>query len=402
MTIKMIQDELRELSNYTYMKNNVNIQRMLNQFSKENLIGDIRWINTYATSMFPFIELSKESSVLVWDEHFFNLFDLYIQICISEETFDEKVRLLQDFSLLMLSHRFDSIPSLSYAFAMVYDALNTKRMIKGQTSLGYYDDSLQDLKMTNSQLEMSFFSRIFVMYHEMRHYRYRKNLDYNNKQAIQYLTKIRHQIYRTLNPFKMPLFAGHPAHAYMINEINYMIDNNDFHAIEEFACDLFACFDLIKLLLREYKGKKSDEIQFAYQIASTVSMFLSDSMTFFDVWEKIYRNRKNGNYRKYVNNAFSLYERDMEDITIDEVSVKHHFRSRLLFYCLYHHYNNDDEFLIIDNLFPPNQQFLLINGQKLLVDGLHTEILLGIEQANREKYTQQQCRAEKDKILHWY
>lgn len=400
---KMIQDELRELSNYTYMKDNFNIQRILNQISGENPIEDMQCIITYATSMFPFIELSKGCTVLVWDEHFFNLFDLYIQICISKEPIDEKVSLLQNLSLLMLSHRFDSIPSLSYAFATMYDTLNETGLSKEQISLGYYDDSLQCLNMTDFQMEVSYFSRIFVMYHEMRHYMYRKNFDYNNKQAIRYLAKVRHQIYKVLNPFNMPIYAGNPAHAYMINEINYMIENNNFCVIEEFFCDLFACFDLVELLHREYKDKISDAVQFTYQIVSTISRFLSDSMTFFDLWEKIYTNRKNGNYKKYVDEAFSFYKRDEEDISIYETNVKYHFRHKLLFYCLYHRYNNDDEYIFIhDDLFPPKQQSLLINGQKSIIDGYRTELLLGIEQVNREKYTQQQCRSEKDKILHWF
>ncbi len=402
MAAKKSGDELRELSNYSYMKTNENVQNLLNMIFKETRIHDIQCIFTYTPSMYPYVELSKESAILVWDEHFFNLFDLYIQTVMSEETYDDKVRLLQNLSLLMLSHRFDSIPSLSYAFSIMYDALNKKDEESGKTNFGYYDGSFQEVKMTDQQLEISYFSRLFVMYHEMRHCKYKRNYADNNRHALQYLAKIRHQIYQTLNPFNMPIYVGDPEHAYMIKEINYMIEKQNFRVIEEFMCDLFACIDLVELLLRTYHGNKSDEIRFAYQIASTVSMFLSDSMAFFELWENIYQNKDNGEHKKYVDNAFSFYKRDREDISIDESIVNHHFRSRLLFYCLYHRYTNDDENVFFYNLFSPKQQNLLLNGQKMIIDGFHTDLLLYIERDNRKKFTQQQCRIEKDKILHWY
>lgn len=402
MTKEKKRIELRELPNCVYMKDNVYVQHILNQFSEHNPVKDIQCVITYTPSMFPYIEISKTSTILVWDEHLFNLFDLYIQIMMSDEKYDDKVRLMQNLSLLMLSHKFDSIPSLSYAFAIIYDYQNRVDMEFGRKNLGYYDGLLQQLKLTDFQLDISVYSRIFVLYHEMRHYSYEKNLQKNNEQARRYLIKIRHQIYSILNPFNMPIYAGDPAHAYVINEINYMIENEDYHVIEEFACDLFACFDLIELLTRDHKRKVADEVKFAYQIASTVSRFLNDSMVFFNLWEDIYSNRKSRIYRNYVDNAFSFYKRDREDITIDQSSVNYHFRNKLLYYCLYHHYNDDQNFVFIHDLFSTNQQMLLVNGQNMIIDGCRTEMLLAVEQENRDNFTPQQCRAEKDKLLHWY
>lgn len=390
--------ELRELSNYTYMKDNANIQRLLKQFSKQPLIKNMKCVITYTTQIFPFIDELEDSTILVWDEHFFNLFDLYVKICMSEKTENEKLDLLQNLSLLMLSHQFDTKPFLSYAFATIYDSLNNHAMMN--KNLGYYDDSLQQLKMTDFPLELSYFARIFVLYHEMRHHLYKKNKDYNNEQAIKSLTEIRHQIYTTINPFNTHFYIAPPATVLIINEINYLIENNNTHAIEEFFCDLFACYDLIDLLLREYKKGIPEEVQFAFQTTSLVSNFINETMIFFKLWEKIYENRKNGNYVEAINDVFSFYEAE-EDITVNEFTVNQHSRSNLLFYYLYHHYKDNGDTWKLHNIFSIDQQSLLINAQKSIVTDFHTK-LLALEQSNRKTLDVLQCRAQKDKALHWY
>lgn len=393
--------EVRELPNYTYLKNSANIQRLLKQFSIQSPIKNMKCIITYTTQIFPFIGESGNSSVLIWDEHFFNLFDIYIKICMSEKVWDEKINLLQNLSLLILSHQFDAKPFLSYAFAMMYDSINQYAMLNKHPNLGYYDDSLQQLKMTDFQLELSYFARIFVLNHEMRHYLYKKNKIYNNKQAIKSLLDIRHKIYTTINPFNMPFYLADPTHVLIINEINYLIENNATYAIEEFFCDLYACYDLIDILLKEYKGNISDQVQFAFQTVTLVSNFINEIMAFFKLWEKIYENRKSNNYVEDINNFFSFYE-DGENVSVNELTVNQHFRKNLLFYYLYHRYEKNSDSLELYNIFSAEQQLLLINAQRTIVTDFHTKLLLGLERDNRKTNNVFQCRNKKDKSLHWY
>lgn len=253
---------------------NTMMERLCHQY-------ELSKVDIYSSSVFPYIRYDRnKNGYLIWDNHFWNLFEYYANNIEAEithgKTEDELRRDAVSLFFIANASLLDSKPSLSKAFADCYISFFNR--------YGLYDGLFQQPGCSNQVFDWAFHARIYVAFHEITHTAYRKdpNAESNSKTILmQYVSE-----------FEQPDFlyrnTVYPTIAHVVSRLKEVINNNEVDAIQEFMCDLSACQKLLDLILHAYNGNLEEEAEYTLFIALLVNNFICCLSKNERAWNHLY------------------------------------------------------------------------------------------------------------------
>lgn len=271
-----------QFTNPSYYKDEIRISTLeyIRQYCAQY---SIELVVIYSTSLYPYILERNNQYYLIWDEHFWNLYDYYLDIYFSKSSKAE-VSILSSkcFSLLLiiLSHTMEMYPSLSLSFAENYQ--------KRGSCFGFYDNKVQKTKFTGRVNKVSAFSRLFVAFHEVSHFEYNKiDLDAPQKAKQRF-----YQIYHRLEPHDLlDYMFVYPTVQQVLEHIKHVIEINDEVAIEEFFCDLEACRKLLTYFINDNKSANIvGDADITINIAILLTKYVLNTKQIAIFWSNFYKN----------------------------------------------------------------------------------------------------------------
>lgn len=272
----------RQLTNPIYLEKREMRDLILDGIQRLCLNYQMEFIVIYSSSIYPYYLEKNKKFYLIWDEHFWNLYDCYLDIIFREASHEVETDVLvsKAFSLMqiILSHTMEAHPSLSRSFAVNYQ--------KTGAVFGFYDDKLSCVPFSDYADKWSIYSRMYAAYHEIAHFEYNKiDPDAKKKAKLKFM-----QFAQRLQPDD-PLYnaIALPYIQNLVYYVNLTIKNNNETAIEELFCDLQACDRLMRILVKD-NGEIKENAEMTICIAMLLNRLIAAVNQSTAYWEIYYKN----------------------------------------------------------------------------------------------------------------
>lgn len=272
----------RLINKSIYINSTCDCDALFAAFSKKCRQFGIDFVSIYSTTLFPYLYEINDKVCLVWDEHFWNIYDFFLHLLYKDVNDEEDKTLLsrKAFSLmqLVLSHTLEEYPSLARAMASNYH--------KSSCVFGLYNDGFQKPSLIKEAQDWSIYTRMFAFYHEIAHLEYNKFDPAAKEKARTKFLLFMKRLPDTSDPF---------AYVYphkileLVEYMNQIIEDNYEIAIEEFFCDLQACSRMLALLNKE-NGQIRENIRMVLAIARNLNGFLASVNQCTAYWKMYYQN----------------------------------------------------------------------------------------------------------------
>ena len=199
-------------------------------------------IEVYTAEVYPQCLNLGGKEHLIWDQSFWGLYKRFLVgswgFTPEKTSIAELSNFISTIQNLFLSLRFSKLPAYSCYFATQYHKINT--LIPNFRNLS--DPDIEN-KIFGVRLATQFndLAQIHVFYHELYHYKYRKN----NK-LLQQDLKIVRSLFQKYNSVLSSFPADDPRNSdHFWNTYKYFADIQSDEIIEELCCDIFAIVDFV-------------------------------------------------------------------------------------------------------------------------------------------------------------
>lgn len=241
-------------------------------------------VPTYSTTLFPRIVTLDEGTYIIWDNHFWNIYEHYLCLFeMSQYPFIPKPRLLEkvvSLNSIALANLLDSHPSLSLSFALLY--------IEHGAKFGLYDNDFYSSELPSYLKIDLILSQVYVLIHELTHNRLNNNPAIRNSIANQLL------FHYDLGKIPFVQTENDAKYEHVFRAFKEIQKTGNKKIIEEFTCDYIAALETMKIAHKVIRGSISEE-----KVVNTVVNAIA-KINYFQSWLRQLQASWGGVYREWT------------------------------------------------------------------------------------------------------
>lgn len=238
----------------------------------------LAFLEIYSTSIFPQYIKKGEGNYLLWDNHFWDLFNrfLYGLIYIQSDNADLNFSFdyFNSISTLYLINRYERVPALSYILSKHY--AGSGYTIPAYNKCEY--DPIADKLDKHGYGKTSRICKIYVFIHEQMHFIYRNQSKTRELDFLE-ISDLCRQIAAAEWPFEDRI---------MQESAQHLIKNSDLTFLEEVCCDVRAITETVGLLNEMHGGNRQKIIQDVFDSIRYVITFQNCMFQIERKWQFTY------------------------------------------------------------------------------------------------------------------
>ena len=339
-------------------------------------------VPVYSTKLYPKILTLDESQYLIWDNHFWNLYQHYLHIIETSIQSDIPNTILEKNALsltyIALANVTDKYPSLSLAVTLIY-----KHEIG---DIFTYNEKFFSTRCCETPEIVFILSQIYVLSHELIHKKIKDSAGLYENQINEFIKNYKISDLPPVRSLDDQILFD------TFTELHRAINAKNTNVFEELYCDLHAALETMeaakKMLDRSFPINKI--LYIVLNIVNQTNYYQSWIKQLEEAWNIIYRKWRKVSSEKYFKLSFD----DGPPTSYTEASIRTSFSCLILSNYLTKTYNiRQNISLMKTDVFDRVSKHILNHSSVLEI--------LNTEKKIRQNYSDHDARKMRDNLLCW-